>query len=98
MRRYFTRKIVTYVLAFFLATTIDWVIPRLMPGNPVQAYLNKVRHRVRRDRRARVWQKLYKVFCESLRAQRAGVEAVLAFLGRHPPLELGLSIYDSPNR
>ena len=41
MRRYFTRKIITYVVAFFLATTIDWAIPRIMPGNPVQLYLTK---------------------------------------------------------
>jgi peptide/nickel transport system permease protein len=41
VRRYFTRKIITYVVAFFLATTIDWAIPRIMPGNPVQLYLSK---------------------------------------------------------
>ncbi len=41
MRRYFTRKIITYVVAFFLATTVDWAIPRIMPGNPVQLYLSK---------------------------------------------------------
>ena len=29
MRRYFTRKIITYVVAFFLATTIDWAIRTL---------------------------------------------------------------------
>lgn len=41
MARYFTRKILTYVLAFFVGTTVDWGIPRLMPGNPVQIYLSK---------------------------------------------------------
>lgn len=41
MRRYFTRKIITYVLAFFIATTVDWGIPHLMPGNPIQLYLTK---------------------------------------------------------
>ncbi len=41
MRRYFTRKLITYVVAFFVATTIDWAIPRLMPGNPVSLYLSK---------------------------------------------------------
>jgi peptide/nickel transport system permease protein len=28
-------------VAFFVATTIDWAIPRLMPGNPVSLYLSK---------------------------------------------------------
>ena len=41
MRRHFTRKMITYVLAFFVGATIDWGIPHLMPGNPVQLYLAK---------------------------------------------------------
>lgn len=39
MRRYFTRKLLIYLLTFFLAVTIDWLIPRFMPGNPIQALL-----------------------------------------------------------
>jgi peptide/nickel transport system permease protein len=33
--RYFRRKVLIYGLTFFLAVTIDWVIPRFMPGDPV---------------------------------------------------------------
>ena len=39
MRSYFGRKLVIYALTFFLAVTIDWMIPRFMPGNPVQVML-----------------------------------------------------------
>ena len=39
MRRYFGRKLLIYILTFFLAVTIDWFIPRFMPGNPVQTML-----------------------------------------------------------
>ncbi len=39
MRRYFGRKLLIYILTFFLAVTIDWMIPRFMPGNPVQVML-----------------------------------------------------------
>jgi peptide/nickel transport system permease protein len=39
MRRYFGRKLLIYILTFFLAVTIDWSIPRFMPGNPVQVML-----------------------------------------------------------
>lgn len=39
MKRYFTRKIFIYILTFFFAVTIDWLIPRFMPGNPVQNLL-----------------------------------------------------------
>ena len=35
MRRYFGRKLFTYTLTFFIAATIDWLIPRFMPGDPV---------------------------------------------------------------
>jgi len=35
VRRYFGRKLIIYSLTFFLAVTIDWMIPRFMPGDPV---------------------------------------------------------------
>ena len=35
MRKYFGRKLFTYTLTFFIAATIDWLIPRFMPGDPV---------------------------------------------------------------
>jgi peptide/nickel transport system permease protein len=39
VKRYFTRKLFIYLLTFFVAVTIDWLIPRFMPGNPVQVLL-----------------------------------------------------------
>ncbi len=41
MRRYFGRKLLVYLLTFFVAVTIDWLIPRFMPGNPVQTLLSR---------------------------------------------------------
>jgi len=41
VRRYLTRKILTYLLAFFIGVTVDWGIPRLMPGDPIQSMLSK---------------------------------------------------------
>ena len=41
MRRYFGRKLLIYVLTFFVAVTIDWLIPRFMPGNPIQTMLSR---------------------------------------------------------
>lgn len=41
MRRYFLRKILIYLLTFFVAVTIDWMIPRFMPGDPVINMLAK---------------------------------------------------------
>ena len=44
MRRYFGRKLAIYLLTFFVAATVNWMIPRFMPGNPVQSLLS--RHQV----------------------------------------------------
>ncbi len=41
MRRYLTRKIITYMLAFFVGVSIDWGIPHLMPGDPIQNLLSR---------------------------------------------------------
>lgn len=42
MKRYFGRKIFIYLLTFFLAVTIDWLIPRFMPGDPIRNMLTRV--------------------------------------------------------
>jgi peptide/nickel transport system permease protein len=41
LRYYLIRKLTIYLLTFFLAVTIDWMIPRFMPGNPVQTMLSR---------------------------------------------------------
>jgi peptide/nickel transport system permease protein len=41
MRRYFSRKLLIYVLTFFIAVTVDWCIPRFMPGNPVDIMISR---------------------------------------------------------
>ncbi|HUB70282.1 MAG TPA: ABC transporter permease [Acidimicrobiales bacterium] len=63
MKRYFARKILTYVLAFWFGATIDWVIPRLIPGDPVQAYLQ--RFSVQGAGSPGTWQALYKVYSKA---------------------------------
>ncbi|MGD8456892.1 MAG: ABC transporter permease [Anaerolineales bacterium] len=42
MRRYFGRKVLIYILTFFLAVTIDWLIPRFMPGDPIVNLISRV--------------------------------------------------------
>jgi len=37
--RYLVRKSLIYLLTFFVAVTIDWAIPRLMPGNPIDGLI-----------------------------------------------------------
>jgi peptide/nickel transport system permease protein len=33
--------VLIYILTFFVAVTVDWMIPRFMPGNPVQTMLSR---------------------------------------------------------
>jgi peptide/nickel transport system permease protein len=42
MRRYLARKLVFYLLTFVVAVTIDWAIPRFMPGDPIQGMLSRM--------------------------------------------------------
>jgi peptide/nickel transport system permease protein len=40
--RYLARKITLYLLTFFVAVSIDWAIPRLMPGNPIDGLIARL--------------------------------------------------------
>jgi peptide/nickel transport system permease protein len=41
VKKYFSRKLLIYLLTFFIAVSIDWMIPRFMPGDPVLNMLAK---------------------------------------------------------
>jgi peptide/nickel transport system permease protein len=41
VKRYFGRKLLIYCLTFFVAVTINWMIPRFMPGNPVDILISR---------------------------------------------------------
>ncbi|MCX7654419.1 MAG: ABC transporter permease [Fervidobacterium sp.] len=41
MKKYLRMKILVYVLTFIFAVTIDWLIPRLMPGNPILVLVSR---------------------------------------------------------
>jgi peptide/nickel transport system permease protein len=40
--RYLSRKVLVYLLTFWVAVTIDWAIPRFMPGDPVEGLLSRM--------------------------------------------------------
>lgn len=42
MARYLARKVAFYLLTFVVAVTIDWAIPRFMPGDPIQGMLARM--------------------------------------------------------
>ncbi len=41
MQKYFRRKLGIYLLTFFFAVTLDWAIPRMIPGNPVDTLVSR---------------------------------------------------------
>jgi peptide/nickel transport system permease protein len=43
MSRYLARKVVIYLVTFFVAVTIDWAIPRLMPGDPIEGLISRMK-------------------------------------------------------
>ena len=51
MTRYLTRKIGIYLVTFWVAVTIDWAIPRFMPGDPSRRCSRACRRSPRRRRR-----------------------------------------------
>jgi peptide/nickel transport system permease protein len=42
VRRYLARKVFIYLVTFWVAVTIDWAIPRLMPGDPIDRLLSRM--------------------------------------------------------
>jgi peptide/nickel transport system permease protein len=42
VRRYLARKVFIYLVTFFVAVTIDWAIPRFMPGDPIERLLSRM--------------------------------------------------------
>ena len=43
MSRYLVRKVLLYLLTFVVAVTVDWAIPRLMPGDPISGLIARLR-------------------------------------------------------
>lgn len=41
MKKYLTKKVIIYLFTFFIAVTIDWAIPRFMPGDPISMLLSR---------------------------------------------------------
>lgn len=42
MKKYLTRKLLMYILTFFVAISINWLIPRAMPGDPLASVVSKL--------------------------------------------------------
>jgi len=91
LRRYLARKLFTYVVAFFVGATIDWGIPRLMPGNPVQIYLAKFSLESNG-----AWENLNKVYTKAFGLNIPAWDQYLHFWDGVLHGNFGVSYYDFP--
>ncbi|HEX6853948.1 MAG TPA: ABC transporter permease [Streptosporangiaceae bacterium] len=92
MRRYLSRKILTYVLTFFVGATIDWGIPHLMPGDPVQLYLSKF------QLQPSGYAPLYRTMSEAFGTNLPLWQQYWHFWVGLVHGDLGVSVYDFPAR
>ena len=92
MRRYLTRKIITYLLAFFVGMTIDWGIPHLMPGDPIQGLLSKF------QLDSASYAALYKSFAQSFGLNVPLWQQYLDFWKGVLTGNMGISIYAPPDK
>jgi peptide/nickel transport system permease protein len=90
VRRYFGRKLVIYILTFFLAVTIDWLIPRFMPGNPVANMLSRA------SLRADAAQKMYTYYTQAFGLDVPIGQQYLNFWNALFHGDLGTSVYLFP--
>jgi peptide/nickel transport system permease protein len=91
VRRYFARKLITYGITFFAAVTIDWMIPHLMPGDPIQTLMNQIQ-----IQDARTYQLLYNQFAKSFRTDLPLYKQYYYFWVSLFHGDLGISIMNFP--
>lgn len=90
MRRYLGRKLVLYGLTFLVAVTLDWLIPRLMPGGPVQNMLSRMNLQPESLARMQEW------FNRSFGMDRPIWEQYLNFWAALLQGDLGISVFLFP--
>ena len=84
------RKLLIYGLTFFVAVTLDWLIPRFMPGGPVQGMLSRMSLQPEALERMQEW------FMRSFGLDRPIWEQYLNFWGALLQGDLGISVFVFP--
>ena len=92
MGRYLGRKLITYVLAFIVGVTLDWLIPRLAPGDPIQTLLSKF------QLQPASYAALYKTFAQAFGTNLPLWQQYLNFWKGLLTGDMGISIWNPPAR
>jgi peptide/nickel transport system permease protein len=90
VRRYFGRKLLIYLLTFFIAVTVDWMIPRFMPGNPITILISRA------GLRGNAVTEMYTYYLDAFGLDLPLWKQYLSFWGAIFHGDLGTSIYLFP--
>jgi len=90
VRRYLVRKLIIYILTFFVAATIDWILPRLVSGNPISILLSRM------SLQPGTYNATYKVYMNAFGFNRPWWKQYLTFWTSLFHGNLGVSIYQFP--
>jgi peptide/nickel transport system permease protein len=84
------RKLIIYILTFFVAATIDWILPRLVSGNPISILLSKM------SLQPGTYNATYKVYMHAFGFNRPWWDQYWTFWTALLHGNLGVSIYQFP--
>jgi peptide/nickel transport system permease protein len=90
VKKYFSRKILVYAITFFVAVTIDWMIPRFMPGDPVQNMLSRA------SLNADGYELMYRYYSQLFGLDLPAWQQYINFWGNLLRGDLGVSLYLFP--
>lgn len=95
LRRYILTKILWYALAFFVALGLNFLLPRLIPGNPVDALVARY---LQGGLQGQAVGRIYRAFMEEFGLDRPMGEQFVAYLGNVLRGNLGVSFAYYPAR
>lgn len=95
LRRYILTKILWYTLAFFVALGLNFLLPRLIPGNPVDALVARY---LQGGLQGQAVGRIYRAFMEEFGLDRPMGEQFVAYLGNVLRGNLGVSFAYYPAR
>lgn len=90
MKQYFGRKVLIYLLTFFIAVSVDWLIPRFMPGNPIDIMVSRA------GLRGSAVEMMYNYYTQVFGLDLPIWQQYLNFWGALLRGDLGISIYLFP--
>ena len=90
MRRYLARKLIIYIVTFWVAATTDWLLPRLVPGNPISLLLSKL------SLQPTTYNATYNLYMKAFGFNRPWWKQYLSFWDALFHGNLGVSIYEFP--